>query len=78
MAYLGEFGGPIADKRGATLRAATVADINSVFNEIDDNHSGFLNKEELGQAAAKLGFAFKSVGGTCIHMHAYVRTHTHT
>ena len=59
-AYLGEFGGPVPDKFGASLRAAAKADLKALFKELDADHSGYLDEEEIGQAAAKLGFPFKT------------------
>ena len=59
-AYLGEFGGPVPDKFGASLRAAAKADLKVLFKELDADHSGYLDEEEIGQAAAKLGFPFKT------------------
>ena len=59
-AYLGEFGGPVPDKFGASLRAAAKADLKVLFKELDADHSGYLDEAEIGQAAAKLGFPFKT------------------
>ena len=48
---------------GAVLekaRAAAKADLKVLFKELDADHSGYLDEEEIGQAAAKLGFPFKT------------------
>lgn len=58
--YIGEFGGPIADKTGALLRSATFTDLREVFDSLDLDGSGYLDKQELDIAATKLGFPFKS------------------
>ena len=58
--YLGEFGGPVPDKFGASLRAAAKADLRALFKELDADGSGYLDQAEIGQAAEKLGFPFKT------------------
>jgi len=50
----------VPDKFGASLRAAAKADLKVLFKELDADHSGYLDEEEIGQAAAKLGFPFKT------------------
>jgi len=51
-----EFGGPVPDKAGATLREATLTDLASVFSAIDADGSGFIDATELQQASRALGF----------------------
>ena len=55
--WLRQFGGPKPHKEGATLRAATLADLRIVFDALDADGSGSLEREELLQASADLGFA---------------------
>ena len=57
--FLGQFGGPVPDKKGARLRAATFADLAALFHELDADHSGYLDEREIGNLANMLGFAFK-------------------
>ena len=38
--YIGEFGGPVADKRGATLKAATFTDLHDIFLSVDKANAG--------------------------------------
>ena len=59
-AYIGQFGGPIADKSSAELRSATFTDLHEMFLAIDKDHSGYIDMEELNQASIKLGFPFRS------------------
>ena len=56
---MNEFGGPVPDKKGARLRAATFADLAALFHELDADHSGYLDEREIGNLAKMLGFAFK-------------------
>ena len=42
--YVGQFGGPVADKKGAKLRAATYADLHEVFRALDVDGSGYLDE----------------------------------
>ena len=58
--YISQFGGPVPDKSGAMLRSATFADLKALFNELDADGSGYLDELEIGQAASRLGFPFKS------------------
>ena len=58
--YIGEFGGPIADKSKAKLRTATFTDLHEIFLSIDADASGYIDEGELDKAAKKLGFPFKS------------------
>ena len=59
-AYIGEFGGPIADKSNAKLKMATYTDLREVFRNIDTDGSGYLDEAELDKASIKLGFPFRS------------------
>ena len=38
--YIGEFGGPVADKSAATLRAATFTDLHDIFLSVDKANAG--------------------------------------
>ena len=58
--YIGEFGGPIADKSNAKLKMATYTDLREVFRNIDTDGSGYLDEAELDKASIKLGFPFRS------------------
>jgi len=58
--YIGQFGGPVADKTGAKLRSATFTDLHEVFKALDADGSGYLDMSELNMAAIKLGFPFKN------------------
>jgi Ca2+-binding EF-hand superfamily protein len=63
--YLSEFGGPVPDKTGAKLRwtptkMVSFRDLEALFAELDADKNGFLDEVEIGQAAERLGFPFKS------------------
>jgi len=58
--YVGQFGGPIADKKNANLRARTYTDLMDAFQTVDATASGYIDEPELERAAAKLGFPFKT------------------
>ncbi|KAL1521617.1 hypothetical protein AB1Y20_021276 [Prymnesium parvum] len=58
--YIGQFGGPIADKSSAKLRSATFTDLHEIFLSIDLDNSGYLSPNELSAAADRLGFPFSS------------------
>jgi len=58
--YVGQFGGPVANKKSATLRQATYTDLHEVFVMLDTDGSGYLDMKELNNAAIKLGFPFKN------------------
>jgi len=58
--YVGAFGGPIADKRGAQLKSATFTDLHELFLSIDLDKSGYIDELELSKAAERLGFPFTS------------------
>jgi glycerol-3-phosphate dehydrogenase len=58
--YIGDFGGPVADKRNAKLKAATYTDLHDVFVSMDTDGSGMIEVEEFRAAATRLGFPFKS------------------
>lgn len=53
---VGTYGGPVPDKAGAQLRAATYRDVVDVFKAIDVDGSGFLDRTEMGQLSVALGF----------------------
>ena len=59
--YIGQFGGPIADKSAAKLRSATFTDLHETFVGIDLDGSGYIDEDELNKASIKLGFPFRSV-----------------
>ena len=54
--FIGTFGGPLADKSSAMLRAATKGDVAAIFAEIDIDNSGYLDRAEVAAAADHLGF----------------------
>ena len=58
--YIGAFGGPVADKSTAELRAATFTDLHEVFVSIDKDASGYVDMGELEKASVKLGFPFRN------------------
>ena len=58
--YIGDFGGPVADKSQANLRSATFTDLHEIFLSIDIDGSGHIDEKELEAAAKKLGFPFKT------------------
>jgi glycerol-3-phosphate dehydrogenase len=58
--YCGQFGGPVANKRGAKLKQATVTDLHEVFAELDKSGSGYMDVNGLNTASIKLGFPFGS------------------
>jgi glycerol-3-phosphate dehydrogenase len=60
FALLSAFGGPIPDKRGAQLTAATVRDLLILFGKLDIDKSGYISASELFTAAEALGFPFPS------------------
>lgn len=60
--YIGQFGGPIANKSGAQIRSATFTDLHEVFTSLDKEGSGYLDMSKLNVAATKLGFPFRSQG----------------
>jgi len=60
MDYIGQFGGPLADKRGAKLKTATYTDLRDIFGMLDGDKNGYLDESELGNAALLLGFPFKT------------------
>ena len=62
FAFLDTFGGEIADKSGALLRAATAGDVESIFNAIDTDNSGSLDRKEVEDAAIQLGFPLDDDG----------------
>jgi glycerol-3-phosphate dehydrogenase len=58
--YIGDFGGPVADKSNAKLKAATFTDLHDVFVSIDTDKSGAIEVQEFKAAASRLGFPFSS------------------
>ena len=58
--YIGDFGGPVADKSNAQLKAATYTDLHEIFVSIDKDGSGYIDEAEFQAAAKSLGFPFKS------------------
>jgi len=58
--YIGQFGGPIANKKNAKLKTATFTDLHEIFLSIDTDKSGYIEEGELEKAASKLGFPFAS------------------
>lgn len=54
--YLESYGGRIPNKQGATLRSATYVDIAEVFRTLDTDGSGYLDRQEVSDAAKTLGF----------------------
>lgn len=62
--YVETYGGRISNKAGSNLRNATYRDVIDVFNAIDVDGSGFIDKAEVGEVAAILGFPIsdKEVG----------------
>lgn len=58
--YIGQFGGPVADKKGAKLKQATVTDLHEVFVQLDKSSSGYMDAQGLNQASIKLGFPFRN------------------
>lgn len=60
--YIGQFGGPVADKTGALLKKATYNDIHEVFTTLDEDQNGYLDVSEVERAAKKLGFPFRNKG----------------
>ena len=54
--YIESYAGRIPDKRESTLRDATFKDIQTLFEAIDTDGSGFLDRYEVGELAIVLGF----------------------
>mmetsp|Transcript_9046 Transcript_9046/g.12527 ORF Transcript_9046/g.12527 Transcript_9046/m.12527 type:complete len:756 (-) Transcript_9046:425-2692(-) len=57
---LSEFGGPIPQKEGSKLSAATITDIRSLFHVFDQDQNGFIDFEEMKLMAKELGSPFES------------------
>jgi len=57
--YIGQFGGPVADKKNAQLRARTYTDLMDIFNSVDTKNTGYIDEKGVELAVAKLGFPFK-------------------
>jgi len=60
--YIGQFGGPVADKKNAQLRARTYTDLMDIFNAVDTKNTGYIDEKGVELAVAKLGFPFKDKG----------------
>jgi glycerol-3-phosphate dehydrogenase len=54
--YIEAYAGRIPVKAGATLREATYRDVADIFNAIDRDGNGFLDRQEIGEVAEILGF----------------------
>jgi glycerol-3-phosphate dehydrogenase len=54
--YVESYAGRIPNKAGSTLREAAYRDITDIFNAIDTDGSGFLDRVEVGEVAIILGF----------------------
>jgi len=54
--YMATYGGGIPNKMGAQLRNATYHDVIDIFNAIDRDANGFLDRTEVGEMATILGF----------------------
>jgi len=55
LEYLGSYGGPVPDSAGSALRSTNFRDVSAIFRLLDEDNSGFLDREEVGHAAAALG-----------------------
>lgn len=54
--YMQTYGGRMPNKLGAQLRNATYKDVEDIFNAIDYDNNGFLERTEVGEVASILGF----------------------
>jgi glycerol-3-phosphate dehydrogenase len=54
--YVESYGGRIPNKAGAKLRDSTYKDLQDVFDAIDTDHNGYLDRQEIGEVAEILGF----------------------
>eukprot|EP00521_Asterionellopsis_glacialis_P007334 CAMPEP_0195283552 /NCGR_PEP_ID=MMETSP0707-20130614/2055_1 /TAXON_ID=33640 /ORGANISM="Asterionellopsis glacialis, Strain CCMP134" /LENGTH=799 /DNA_ID=CAMNT_0040342737 /DNA_START=157 /DNA_END=2556 /DNA_ORIENTATION=- len=54
--YVESYAGRIPKKVGASLREATYEDLKDIFEAIDRDCNGFLDRTELGELAEALGF----------------------
>lgn len=54
--YIEAYAGRIPDKHGAKLRDATYRDVQDIFNAIDSDGNGYLDRQEVGEVAEVLGF----------------------
>ena len=54
--YVESYAGRIPDKHGAKLRDATYRDVQDIFNAIDRDGNGYLDRQEIGEVAEVLGF----------------------
>ena len=63
--YLGQFGGPVADKKGAKLRQATATDLHEVFAGQDKAMSGFIDVKQLNAASIQVRHSPHQHGPYC-------------
>ena len=54
--YVESYGGRIPNKAGAKLRDATYKDLRDVFDAIDTDKNGYIDRWEIGEVAEVLGF----------------------
>lgn len=54
--YIESYAGRIPNKAGSVLREATYEEIKDVFQAIDTDGNGFLDRTEVGEIASVLGF----------------------
>ena len=54
--YIQTYGGRIPNKQEAKLRNATYRDVEDIFNALDYDGNGFLDRAEVGEVASILGF----------------------
>ena len=59
--YLGQFGGPVADKKGAKLRQATATDLHEVFAGQDKAMSGYMDVKQLNAASIQVRHSLDSL-----------------
>jgi len=53
--YLESYGGPVAANTGSALKTNNYRDLRAIFTALDEDKSGFLDREEIGHAARALG-----------------------
>ena len=59
-AYVESYAGRIPKKQGSSLREATYEDLRDIFDSLDRDGNGFLDRFEIGEAASVLGFPLSS------------------
>ena len=59
-AYVESYAGRIPKKQGSSLREATYEDLKDIFDSLDRDGNGFLDRFEIGEAASVLGFPLSS------------------